>query len=582
MQTKLATLRSQLGSLRQKRAAVRWGSALCAPLAVALWLLVAAFLCDWSFNLPVGLRAVSLLAWIASGIWAIKRFAWPLVKVRESEQDVALIVEQHHKIDSDLVAAIQFESASAKTWGSSRLQMAVVDYVAEFSPSLNVFEGFSYRPLPQRATVLGITLVVVLAAALAFPGHATAFWKRFLLGTAHYPTKTQIESIAVNGQPVPVFHGHETPQVRIPYGQKIEVAVKCGGEVPRAGFVQLSGVKTDAVNRVDLNATSPEAATFAGEIAHVADSFRMSFHFGDAVSDQAEVVIVPLPLVDLAWEIEPPKYAASAMKPGETDGGSRQLAVIEGSVAKLKLVCSNKPLKSAKLTVGDKSFELVKGRGARAEGRGTDGNNVPHSSSSTQYSVLTTWTLPPGTPFDSIREPLKYEVQVVDEDGFSLETPISGQIRLKPDRLPRVVATAVTRFVLPTAAPKLDYAAGDDFGVAKIVAIINISREDGRTSQFQVVSKTVAAADQPQTILRGQVTVPLSPYELQKGDEVKVTLEVTDWRGDLTGQKGLGEPITFSVTDLNGILAQTGDEDKKTAKQLDEILRRELGIGGEK
>ena len=63
---------------------------------------------------------------------------------------------------------------------------------------------------------------------------------------------------------------------------------------------------------------------------------------------------------------------------------------------------------------------------------------------------------------------------------------------------------------------------------------------------------------------------------------MKVTLEVTDWRGDLTGQKGLGEPITFAVTDLNGILAQTGDEDKKTAKQLDEILRRELGIGGDK
>ncbi len=569
MQTKLATLRSQLGRLRQKRAAVRWGSALCGPLAVALWLLVAAFLCDWSFNLPVGLRAVSLLAWIAGGTWAVKRFAWPLVKVRESEQDVALIVEQHHKIDSDLVAAIQFEGPHAPTWGSARLQQAVVDYVAEFSPSLNVFEGFSYRPLPQRATVLGITLVVVLGAALAFPGHATAFWNRFLLGSAHYPTKTQIQSIAVNGQPVPVFHSMETPRVRVPYGQKIEVAVTCGGEVPRAGFVQLSGVNTDAVNRVDLNATAPEAATFAGEISHVADSFRVRFHFGDAVSDQAEVVIVPLPLVDLAWEIEPPKYAASAMKPGETDGGSRQLAVIEGSVAKLKLVCSNKPLKSASLTVGTGGSPVPLVKVAK-----TVVGGLP--------ATTTEWTLPPGTPFDSIREPLKYDVQVIDEDGLSLESPISGQIRLKPDRLPRVVATAVTRFVLPTALPKLDYAAGDDFGVAKIVAVIHISREDGRTSQHEVVSKTIAAADQPQTILRGQVAVPLSPYELMKGDEVKVTLEVTDWRGDLTGQKGLGEPITFSVTDLNGILVQTGDEDKKTAKQLDEILRRELGIGGEK
>ena len=193
-----------------------------------------------------------------------------------------------------------------------------------------------------------------------------------------------------------------------------------------------------------------------------------------------------------------------------------------------------------------------------------------------------TWSLPPNSPFETIRAAIKYEIQVVDEDDLSLETPISGQIRLKTDRLPRIVASAVTRQVLPTAQPKLDYAAGDDFGVAKIVAIINISREDGRVSRHEIVAKMVSEAEQPMTIIRGQVAIPLSPYELTKGDEVKVVLEVTDWRGDVPGQNGSGEPIAFNVTDLNGILAQTGEEDKKSAKQLDEILRRELGIGGEK
>ena len=36
-------------------------------------------------------------------------FAWPLLAVRETEDDVALIVERHQKIDTDLVAALQFE-----------------------------------------------------------------------------------------------------------------------------------------------------------------------------------------------------------------------------------------------------------------------------------------------------------------------------------------------------------------------------------------------------------------------------------------------------------------------------------------
>ena len=140
----------------------------------------------------------------------------------------------------------------------------------------------------------------------------------------------------------------------------------------------------------------------------------------------------------------------------------------------------------------------------------------------------------------------------------------------------------MTRLVLPTAQPKLDYAAGDDFGVSKIVAVITLSREDGRTSRHEVIAKDVSERDQPLAVFRDQVSIPLSSYELVKGDEVKVVLEVTDWRGAIVGQKGMGEPISFRVTDLNGILAQTGEEDKKSAKQLDEILRRELGISGEK
>lgn len=544
---------------------MRWGSAVCAPIAFVLWLLAAAFWFDWSFDLPVTLRAVVLLTWVGGGLWAIRRFAYPLARVRESEQDVALLVEREHRIDTDLVAALQFEQPKAAKWGSSRLEQAVVDYVAEFSPSLDVYRGFSYSPLPKRAAILAVTLVLIAGVALAFPDHASAFWNRFLLGSAHYPTKTKILNIAVNGQPVPVFATGKLTQVRIPYGQEIQVEVKCGGEVPVAGYANLSGVNSDAENKINLTPNAADNSVFAGAITHVADSFRVRFQFGDALSDAAEIVIVPLPLVDISWDITPPKYAAAAVRPGDLDGGSRQLAVLEGSAAKLSLICSNKSLKSATLKVNDgpNVVPLVKSGAADKPGEAV-------------------WTLPAGTVFDSIREALKYEIQVVDQDDLSMEPSITGQFRLKSDRLPRIVASAVTRQVLPTAVPKLDYAAGDDFGVSRIVAIVQISREDGASRRYEIASKVIDEKDQPQNIIRGQIPVPLSPYELQKGDEVKVTLEVTDWRGSIPGQKGIGESVTFNVTDLNGILAQTGDEDKKTAKQLDEILRRELGIGGEK
>ena len=562
MQTKLGILRSELSRLRRTRAFVRWASALCTLGAILAWLLIAAFVADWSFNLSISRRTALLVAWILGGLWTLKKFVWPVICVRETTEDVALIVERQNHIDSDLVAALQFERPEAKKWGSSRLADAVVDYVAEFSPSLNVFEGFSYQPLPQRAIGLGATLLLVAGSAFAFPGHASAFRNRFLLGSAHYPTKTQIESIRINGNEIPVFESRERSQVRIPYGQPITVEVNCGGEVPSSGHASLSSLHSDSVNRLELGTVTGKSKTFAGEISHIADSFRVRFHFGDAISDAAEVIIVPLPLVDMTWNITPPDYAKGSLKPGEYEGGSRQFSVLEGSAATLNLVCSNKPLNSARLTTGEVTYDLV-------------------SSPDDQHGI-TTWSLPPNSPFGMITEALKYEIQVTDRDGLALETPIAGQIRLKTDRPPRIVSSAVTRQVLPTAQPKLDYAAGDDYGVAKIVAVINISREDGRTSRHEVVAKVVDEVDQPLTIVRGQVTIPLSTYELLKGDEVKVVLEVTDWRGTIPGQQGSSEPIGFNLTDLNGILVQTGEEDKKSAKQLDEILRRELGIGGDK
>lgn len=548
--------------LRKKRSLVRWGSAVCTLLAVLLWLLVAAFVGDWSLNLPWKWRMGLLVAWIAAGLGALKTFAWPLLWVHETTDDVALIVERKNRIDSDLVAALQFENPHAKNWGSSRLEEAVVDYVAEFSPSLNVFEGFSYEPLPKRALLFLATLMFVLGYVFSFPGHASAFWSRFLLGEAHYPTKTQMESIVISGRDVPVFTTGSSPQVRIPYGEPIKVEVKCTGSIPSSGYASLSGMNNDSTNRIDLAALSGDPTRFIGEMAHLTDSFKVRFHFGDAVSDPAEVIIVPLPLVDIAWEVTPPEYAAVTLKPAEFEAGSRQFSVLEGSSAKLTLTCANKPLKSVRLTAGDTTFDLV----ARTDER----------------KRQVSWSLPPVTPFDRIREGMKYEIQVIDRDDLSLETPVSGQIRLKADRPPRIVASAVTRQVLPTAQPKLDYAAGDDFGVAKIVAVINISREDGRSSRHETVVKVIPEKEQPTTIVRGQVGIPLSSYELTKGDEVKIVLEVTDWRGGVSGQQGVGESNTFHVTDLNGIFVQTGEEDKKSAKQLDEILRRELGIGSDK
>lgn len=561
MQTKLPHLRSQLNLLRRKRSLVRQSQAACRLLTFTLLLIWFIFAGDWLFRFSAQSRFVILIGILVAIGWGVKKWV-PLLSHRESLEEVALIVEQQHHIDNDLVAALQFDQPQSRSWGSTRLTSAVVDYVAEFSRSLNVLEGFSYQKLPRRLVELGAVVLLVAGTILAVPQHTSAFWNRLLLGDARYPTRTQIQSLSVNGEDVPVFYRGKTHQQQIPFGVPIVVRARCEGAVPTVGYATLQGLRNDAVNRIELRPVPNMPGDFQGELSYLTESLRMRIEIGDATSDPGEFTIIPLPLVDVTWNVAPPTYASATLKQDDMEGSSRQIAVLDGSQARLKLVCLNKKLRSARLTTGDTTYDLV------ATG------NIP--------SGRVSWSLPPNTPFENIRDSLKYEIQVTDYDGLSLESPVAGQIRLKSDRPPRIAATAVTRHVLPSAQPTLDYVAVDDFGIATVTASIQISRARGESSKHDLPLKRIEDQDQPQHNLRDQVRIPLSAYELVKGDDVKVSLRVSDWRGALPGQSAETEPVQFSVTDLSGILTQTGEEDRKSAKQLEEILQRELGISDEK
>ena len=52
-----------------------------------------------------------------------------------------------------------------------------------------------------------------------------------------------------------------------------------------------------------------------------------------------------------------------------------------------------------------------------------------------------------------------------------------------------------------------------------------------------------------------------------------------DYRGESDSQRSFSEPVIFQVTDRQGILSGLLETDQESAKQLDAIIRRELGIG---
>lgn len=671
--TKLTTLRSQLSNLRRARGTVRALTAWSATGIAILWALAALLLIDVVFELAVPQRIVVMLLALGSVIWAAWRFTVPLLGVVETDEDMALMVERQQEIDSDLVAALQFESAEAARWGSVQLEAAVIEYVANVGSGLDVFEGFNRDQMVRRGTVFGATAAVLLLAALLFPGYARAFFNRLLLGGMHYPTATRIDQVLVNYVPVLLReeHGSAPLDVKCAQGRPIHFLIQCAGELPTDGVAQLvsmgearakttvelkglsleerldrlkagekklreaqrsadfevtpmwraelqSLIQFDAPRAADELATAQSRdqltaigdalseqiqawpadravlAVYAGELPRLIDAVEYKLYLGDAWTDAAAIAMTPLPAVEPRLTPIPPEYARTADAVEET--GQRQISVLEGSAVKVAIECTNKKQLTAAWLVLKRSgksqqFDLVQ-----------------------QDEEGFRWALPAGqsSPFDQVTEELRYEIQVLDVDQLSLESPIRGVVRIKPDRPPTGSAEIVHRVVLPTAHPVIHYRATDDFGLAQLNLIAEIERPAPETEPMSgndsLADSTTTIATTPSAtqstaaerrvfpllsgkpLLRGALPLQsayalnLSQLELDKGDRLKLTLEVVDYRGKgpdgkPRGESYLSDPLVLEISDESGVLAAISEADQRSEQRLTDIIKRQLGIG---
>ena len=678
--TKLATLRSQLAGLRRARSAVRSATAWSSLAIALLWALAGIFVLDLLFELAVPQRLIVMLLGAIAVVWAGWRFTRPLLGHAESEIDMALLVERQQRIDSDLVAALQFESHEAARWGSPQLEGAVIDYVASVGRGINVFEGFSRDQMVRRALTLGITLVTLLALAALFPGHAHAFFNRLMLGSMHYPTDTVIERIVVNRQTVLERdeHGSSPVGAKVAQGRPIAFAIQCSGDLPTEGSVRLasigsSGSKTSlplraltlderlarlksaqekiraAAENADVDVSqlwreevsallrfdAPQAVEkvtgmkdrselaaageslaqtigqwpaegsnstiYVGEMARLIDGVSYKVFLGDAWTDPATIRMIPLPVVEPRLTMIPPKYARSAGENANPSG--RQLSVLEGTTINLAIESTNKkPLQSAWMTV--KSAAKPSAAGA---------SEAPKQDPIRRYALTRkdkdglVWTLPHAdSPLKNIREEVRYDIQVVDADGLSLETPIRGNIRIRPDRPPTASAEVVHRVVLATAEPVIEYRATDDYGLSEIALTVEIERFDPDRAAGEAVdlgqgivptAQEVAAerhryplTEQGHVVLADRLplvarhSLALSPLKLAKGDRVKVAVEVTDYRGENEQNEPVGtsyssDALVLEISDESGVLAAISEADQRSEERLTDIIKRQLGIG---
>ena len=582
MSSKLKTLRSSLDSLRKRRSSVRLTTAYSGFLAAAIWVVFGCFLLDWALGMNGAQRVILMLISAYALVYSFRRYAAPLLQGRESLFQTALLVEKTKGIDSDLIAALQFEEPGAEEWGSAELQEAVKDNVADMSKGLDVFEGYSADNLGKRVAAFLVSGLLVGSLAVTYPGYTSAFLDRLLLGAELYPTNTTIEKIAIGGpdrmEDINVRTGKiddseaKPRNPRGPFGKPLQFRIECKqkqGDLPEKIKVEFDGTL-----EADLTLNDEDKdGVYLGELARLTEGLDFRIRAGDGVTHWFEIELIALPKVGVELASTDPDYARKKNTDADTfnnctmlggkgrscETGNLQIEVKEGSRVDVALR-SDKDLKEAKMEIRDKTYAFVR----RSE---EDGK---------------IWDLTvTDTPLAVVQKRLNYRIYVEDTDGLHPEPTIEGIVQIESDKPPRVRASMVSRYVLPTAKPMIDFKVIDDYGFSKAKILVEVSRQKEEAEQEDPVPITLSEEQKASTSFKHRLACDLTPYELEKGDVVRLFVEVTDDRGDLQGESSKSEALSMQVTDLPGFLKSINELDERSVRQIDAIIEKELGIQGE-
>jgi hypothetical protein len=526
------------------------------------------FLFDWCFHFSRIERTGLLLGFLGLMLWSYWRWLRPALRHRESELQLALWLERDHPpLRGQLADPLQYASVETGTWGSRDLEQAVVAQVAAVPALPRLVDPQSGR---CRRLIIG---TIVSAAGIALllktcPAECATFARRLLLGAAAYPTRTTMTRVSVNGTVVTGGEGLDE-SVHVPFGAPLEFVVECAGVIPREGTIEVLAPTTGQRGILPLKAGDPaderEATADAGDEARrpgrffatgnrLVEDLTFEVRLGDARTWPVKITVVPLPVIRMTISATPPGYAKQFGEK-EATGSPPTISVFQGSRITIVADCANKPLESARLTSGGQDFPL--------EPQGPDKR---------------TWVLnPDATPFAQLLETRAYELSVVDVDGLSPPEPLRGSIGISRDEAPRVALAAVTLHVLPKAEPSLAWGVTDDYGVDNVRLLWQVTGMSGsREGAIELRPKGQGPA---QAALRGTQRVPLAPLNVVPGDEVRLTLQAVDRRGDQPGAEVSSEPVVLHVTDEAGILSALAEADQKSATELDELIERQLRSG---
>ena len=591
MNEELAPLHQLLRKIGHKRRRLRLMIGVFGVLAGLAFVAVALFVLDWLLELTVPLRVVLFAAAAVFVVLASRRYVAPWFTGLESELDLALLVQKHFGIDSDLVAALQFERPEAAQWGSVELERIVIRKVASQAEELPLIEDVPRAPLKKRAVASICGVAVIVGLVMLFPEHVSIFAKRLLLHDIGYPTATRIDEVSVNGSLI----AWEQPgqELRCKANGTVEILVIISGKIPKAGQAIFRTVNDRREIKIPLVPTedhsnkplSPSQKAFSGKLNGLNQACRLRMGLGDTTSQWVDLVVVPPPVV-LTWFAY--QDNVSSRNEPEISFGKTQISVRQGTRVVVGLA-SQSELKPVTAALGGLEVPLQRGIPRELEAcfsemlrdkSGTPNGMLTRENEKKDAPLEIWWLDPTQTPLERTEYPVHIRFTVRDQLGMEPAAPVEAFVSVRPDYPPQIEARTITRLVLPTAQPSLYVDARDDVGLRELRVLGKVIRADGEEgATYQWV--LWQSQGEPIRALNEKYKVDLQPLQAKKGDKIELVVVAEDERGaDQSGMTTQTDAILVEVTDLAGILAVMAEADRESAAQLQEMINYQLDVGG--
>lgn len=514
--------------------------------------LLATVLLDWALNLP-GIPRICIAA-LALGVigYAVFRGVVRPLLSRLSISDVAGRLEHAFpKFDDRLRSTIDFVRTDMP--GSDVMKDRVVREATTMAQQMDLNRALVVTPVVYSLGGGLLAVALVVALSIFFPKYSGIAGSRLLhpFSGPQWPKRVQI-----NADPLPG---------RVPLGQRIPVTMhltkgdKLGMEARIYYQYDDGSVEHDIMARA-------EDGTYTASLDAKGGKLKVWMTAGDDRTEQSVIAVVPrLEIEHVEMVISAPPYAKQP--PQSVNLGAGPAMMVAGSGVAMH-VTFNKPLDpNAPVMVGPLSPELGPKMPAITWSR--DGRNAPVAS----------WTA---------KDSFRFHIAALDLDGFTNKALEEYEVLVRPDQMPSVMIENPRRDQenTPEATVKLQVHAEDDFGISKIMLIVD--RTGGPTTHpantpmhweipLDGWTQTDSSGDRQRFRLNYDWKLPALPSaDLKPGDVLHYYVTVND-NYDLADSANPAAPHFTHPAVASGKLRITIISQEELANQAIDVFRSIAG-----